>query len=249
MKSNLSLLVCSLFLLFPFGSAPADEISDTLAVFQKIGPEGAGNAEAAGAWKSLSQLDSSAILPILTAMEGSSPLARNWLRSATEVIFEKEVKAGSPIPKDEIKTFLLEKKNDPNARKLAFDLFGKVAPDAARELIPGMLNDPSTSLRREAVALLIEEGKSKIESEEKAAAETVLSKALDSARDIDQIKEIDKLLREKLEKEVDLPKHFGFLMYWHVIGPFDNTERKGFAEVFSPGKGNRPFREIRRQKR
>jgi hypothetical protein len=35
---------------------------------------------------------------------------------------------------------------------------------------------------------------------------------------------------------VDLPRHFGFLMQWNVIGPFDNTERKGFDTVYPPEK-------------
>jgi hypothetical protein len=39
---------------------------------------------------------------------------------------------------------------------------------------------------------------------------------------------------KKMGVPVDLPKHFGFLMKWHVIGPFDNTERKGFDAVFPP---------------
>ncbi|MEM7700284.1 MAG: hypothetical protein AAF236_17970, partial [Verrucomicrobiota bacterium] len=37
-----------------------------------------------------------------------------------------------------------------------------------------------------------------------------------------------------LSEEVDLPQPFGFLMHWHLIAPFDNTDREGFAEVFPP---------------
>jgi len=33
-----------------------------------------------------------------------------------------------------------------------------------------------------------------------------------------------------------LPKVMGFLMRWKVIGPFDNTDRKGFAVVYPPEK-------------
>jgi hypothetical protein len=35
---------------------------------------------------------------------------------------------------------------------------------------------------------------------------------------------------------VDLPKHFGFITRWEIIGPFDNTERKGFAAQYGPEK-------------
>ena len=41
---------------------------------------------------------------------------------------------------------------------------------------------------------------------------------------------------KELGVEVDLPKHFGFLMRWNVIGPFDNTSRKGFETIFPPEK-------------
>src|SRR5690606_18197121 len=33
---------------------------------------------------------------------------------------------------------------------------------------------------------------------------------------------------------VDLPHHFGFLLDWMVMGPFDNTDHKGFDTVFMP---------------
>jgi hypothetical protein len=40
----------------------------------------------------------------------------------------------------------------------------------------------------------------------------------------------------KMGVTVDLPKHFGFLTKWQVIGPFDNTGRKGFETEFPPEK-------------
>ncbi|MCB1091594.1 MAG: hypothetical protein KDL87_08685, partial [Verrucomicrobiae bacterium] len=110
----------------------------------------------------------------------------------------------------------------------------KIDPAAAEALVPGFLNDPSTELRRDAVALLITEGKSQIEKADNPSAIATFRKALDSARDVDQIQDIAKQLSEKLEQEVDLPRHFGFLTHWKMIGPFDNTGREGFASVFPP---------------
>ena len=52
-------------------------------------------------------------------------------------------------------------------------------------------------------------------------------------RDEDQTQFLAAELK-KLGVPVDLPRHFGFLMKWHVIGPFDNSERKGFETVFPP---------------
>ena len=73
---------------------------------------------------------------------------------------------------------------------------------------------------------------------EKAAAEksaTLYDKALRAARDVDQIETSAKALKEA-GREVDLPKVMGFLMRWKVIGPFDNTDRKGFAVTYPPEK-------------
>ena len=100
----------------------------------------------------------------------------------------------------------------------------------AAKLIPGMINDPSVELRREAVAQVLDAGKI---ANQPAIAVKEYRKALDAARDIDQIKAATKALRA-LKQEVDLPRHFGFLMHWNVIGPFDNSERAGFAKVFPP---------------
>jgi len=218
--------------------APAvpENFADAVATIQAVGPEGKGNAEAAAAWKTLSTADSDTILPLLQAMEGSGPLARNWLRSAVDVIAEREQAASNSLPAGELGAFLLDTRQDPRARRLAYDLVAKLDPATAEKLIPGMLNDPSTSLRRDAVQRLIDAAKAEQEAGNESAAVLLYRQALNAARDVDQIQEIAKQLVEKLGQEVDLPKHFGFLMHWKVIGPFDNTDRKGFDTVYPPEK-------------
>lgn len=212
----------------------AEPWTEPLAQLRQVGPEGAGNTEAAAAWNELTALGSEVIVPVLTAMEGAGPLSRNWMRTAVETVFERELKAKTDLPSEAIKAFLLDRENEPNARRLAFDLFSRVAPEEAAALVPGMINDPSPGLRRDAVAKLLAEGKAQLEANEKEKSLATLKAALDGARDADQIDAVTKLLREKLEQKVDLPKHFGFLSHWHLIGPFDNTDRAGFERVFSP---------------
>ena len=36
---------------------------------------------------------------------------------------------------------------------------------------------------------------------------------------------------EGLGEKVDLPRHFGFLVGWRLIAPFDNTDKKGLAAI------------------
>jgi hypothetical protein len=167
-------------------------------------------------------------------MEGASPLSRNWMRTAVETVFERVWKEKGALPGEEIKAFLLDRQNEPNARRLAFELYAKLAPEKAAALVPGFADDPSPALRRDAVAKLLDEGKAQLEAGEKEKSLTTLNAALDAAREVDQIDAVTKLLREKLEQQVDLPKHFGFLSHWQLIGPFDNTDRSGFDRVYSP---------------
>ncbi|MCB1229380.1 MAG: hypothetical protein KDN19_03900 [Verrucomicrobiae bacterium] len=218
----------------PLRAAVPDDFEQSVAAIQAVGPEGSGNVEAAAAWKKLSDADATAILPLLRAMEKSSPLARNWLRSAVEVIVDRELKAGAQLPFDELGSFLLDVRQSPQGRRLAFDMISRIDPETAKTLVPGFIEDPATELRRDAVKLLMDEGKALAEADKKQAAVLVYRQALNSARDVDQIQEIAKQLTGKLEQEIDLPRHFGFLMNWQVIGPFDNTKREGFDTVFPP---------------
>lgn len=218
-------------------SLRAEAWTESLSQIRQVGPEGAGNAEAAAAWERLTSLGPEILVPVLRAMDGAGPLARNWMRTAVEKVFDRELKSGSEIPAEDLKAFLLDRGNEPNARGLAYDLYAKVAPESAAALVPGFADDPSPGLRREAVARLLEDGKAQLEASEKERSLATLRAALDAAREIDQIDAATKLLREKLEQTVDLPKHFGFLSYWHLAAPFDNTGRAGFDRAYSPEEG------------
>ena len=155
-----------------------------ITIIQAVGPKGAGNPEAAAAFQALSQATAPSILPLLRAIEESNPIARNWLRSAVEVIVERELTDKKPLPFEELKKFLADRTQAPEARRLAFDLMLAIDRETSEKLIPGFIDDPSTELRRDAVALLMT-------SSRKAGEDaTTYRKALDAARDVDQIQEI-----------------------------------------------------------
>ena len=99
--------------------------------------------------------------------------------------------------------------------------------------MPTFLNDPSVELRRDAVQRLLDAADKALAAQDKAAATKEFSNALTYARDEAQIKKVAGELR-KLGQEVDLPKHFGFLTHWKLIGAFDNTKLAGFNAVFPP---------------
>ncbi|GIT28634.1 MAG: hypothetical protein Ct9H300mP1_06800 [Planctomycetaceae bacterium] len=100
-----------------------------------------------------------------------------------------------------------------------------------------MLTDPQTpGFRRQAVARLLDlANRLQKENQQDLARSLYKRKPFQGATDDDQVKTIAKLLR-KMGEKVDLPRHFGFLTNWHIVGPFDNTGSKGFNVVYPPEK-------------
>ena len=152
-----------------------------------------------------------------------------------ESIADRELKQGGKLPVSKLVEFVVERKHVPRARRLAFELLQRVDGKKAEALVPGMLDDPSSELRREAVSRLIDAAKGLEDKGKKEEATTVYNKALSGAVEDDQVKAIVAPLK-KLGTKVDLPRHFGFLTKWSIVGPFDNRERVGFAAVYPPEK-------------
>jgi len=219
--------------------AQALDIAPLVKTIREVGDEGKGNREASRAWRELVQADAASLPELLAALDGANPLAANWLRSAIETIAARHLGNKSPgaaqgkLPAAPLEKFVLETTHDPRGRRLAFELLTKVDPTAPDRLIPGMLNDPSVEFRRDAVVRLIDEAAGLEGAQRPIDAGRVYLKALEAARDQDQTEALVKAL-EKLGHHVDLPVHFGFVMDWKLIGPFDSTGNKGFNVVYPP---------------
>lgn len=214
----------------------ADSSSDAavpLSAIRSVGPEGRGNIEASAAWKKLAGDDNTSLLALLEAMDGANDYSLNWLRAAVDSFADRERRAGRALPMAELGKFLLDTRHHPRARKLTFDLIARVDAASAEKLLPGMLNDPSMELRRDAVEQVITQGNRLVASSNKAGATLLFQQALNYARDPQQVESIATNL-VALGQPVDLVKHFGFLANWKVIGPFDNTGNKGFEHVYPP---------------
>tara|TARA_Y100000588_G_scaffold54729_1_gene52063 strand:+ start:2174 stop:3307 length:1134 start_codon:yes stop_codon:yes gene_type:complete len=219
-----------ILLLFAWASSHvfAKSADDAIASLVAIGPKGQGNEAASKAWPEVAALGAENLPALLEAMNKANGLGQNWLRAAVDAIAQRTLKNGDKLPAKELKAFLDEESHQPVTRRLAFELIERASPKRAAKLVPGFIDDPAPQLRRDAVAQVLE----------KAAAEKsadLYDKALRAARDVDQIEASAKALKEA-GREVDLPKVMGFLMRWKVIGPFDNTDRKGFAVAYPPEK-------------
>lgn len=256
-----SLLVLSVALLGMGSVHAADSTDALLGVLQKVGPEGKGNQAATDAWQSLANEPPEKLTKILTGLDDANPLAANWIHAAVDAVAERSIKEGRGLPAADLESFVLETRHNPRGRRLAFEWLAKVDPTASDRLIPGMLNDPSTELRRDAVQRLIDQADSlagrtpeeekpnrndddDAKKEEKKAIDKAEIKNLEkvtqlyrqamvNARDTDQIKLLATRLRE-LGETVDLPTHYGFVMDWKLIGPFDHTGSKAFDKPYPP---------------
>lgn len=202
-------------------------LSVSLDSIRAVGNEGHGNLAAATAWRHVAAAPPESIPMILMAIGGASPLAANWLRSAVDAIAGE----GVTLPLSALEDFLADIKHDPRARRLAWELIRSRDSSRAERLIGDMLDDPSVELRHDAVARLM--AAASLPSVAAETATATLRRALDAARDIDQIKMITTRLK-KAGVDVDLQRQFGFLAQWHVIGPFDNTNGAGFEAVYPP---------------
>src|SRR5258708_6281964 len=185
-----SLLI--LLLVSPAWAAPADEL---VARIKAVGAEGAGNAEATKAWKELVKLGPDALIPILAGIDDNKRTASNWLRPAVDAIGEKALKDKQPLPKDDLEKFVRTTTNPPTGRRIAYEWLARVDPTAPGRLLPGMIQDPSTELRREAVAVVLEDAKKTLTNGDQKAAVALFQKALTGACDKDQVDDIAKQLK------------------------------------------------------
>lgn len=216
----------------PACTALAGDVQAALDALRAVGPKGAGHAAAAQAWQRLATLDAAQLPAMLAALDGANPLAANWIRTAVDAVAERALAAGKVLPEAELEQFILDRRHAPRGRRLAYELLCRTAPDAQERLLAGMLDDPSLELRRDAVARLIAQAEALAEGQPETAV-ALYQRALQGARDLDQIKLLAARLR-KLGAAVDLPRHFGFIVRWKVIGPFDNSGGQGFARAYPP---------------
>ncbi len=227
---RLPAILLAVGLTVPAFAADLEPLVDSLL---DVGPKGAGNRDAARAWAQVVEADVSQLPTLLGALDKAGPLAANWVRCAVDAMAERTLARGGELPAAELERFVGDRGHAPRARRLAYEWLVRTDPTAPDRLLPGLLDDPSVELRRDAVARLIDEAEQVAESDGPAKAVPRYRKALTFARDLDQIR----LLADRLEEqgeEVDLTRHFGFLTRWKLIGPFDNTDERGFDAVYPP---------------
>lgn len=229
------------------GNCPAAELVTLFQQINGVGPGGKNSAVAAKAWAELKMQPIAAVIPTLAAMDGATPLATNWLRSAIDAIVERELKAGSKLPVSDLEKFLNDRKHGAVGRRVAFELICQADPDAKTRLLAGFLDDPAPELRYEAIETAFDKLRKLPKSNPEADPEkekvdklpanpaTVaeLQKLLAASRHFGQTAEIAREL-EAYDVKVDLTEHFGYIKKWKIIAAFDNSDEKGFQTAYPP---------------
>ena len=202
-----------------------------LTTFINIESHGKGNQEAVKIMDSIDELGPKSILPLLKGMNEANPIGDNWIKGAIIKILSSC--EDSDFPSLEIRNFIQNRQNIGSSRRNAFELLQDYRPKLAASMIPQMLDDPEPSLRREAVARLLE---SASQAKEERESVRMYKRVVLEATDAEQIKTASNALKQKGE-EIDLVKLMGFLTEWDMIGPFDNLERQGFYQDYGPELG------------
>src|SRR5713101_5976723 len=158
MKGFLPVLCC---LLIPSSicSAAEGRADPLLARIKAVRKEGAGNPDAAKAWRELVQLGPAILFDILAGIDDADAVSANWLRSAVDAIAERERNAGRALPAKALETFVTNTKNSGAARRVAYEWLVRVDKTAPGRLLPGMLNDPGRELRRDAIDFALEKAR------------------------------------------------------------------------------------------
>src|SRR5207302_461522 len=111
----------------------------------------------------LVQTGPNALIDILAGIRGATPGAANWLRTAVDAIAEQTMASGKPLPAARLESFVRDTHQDGAARRLAYEWLVRADAAASERLLPGMLNDPGSELRRAAVARVLEEAQTRLD--------------------------------------------------------------------------------------
>lgn len=222
-------LVFSFFVLATVAQgADADLVKD----IQGVAKERAGSAAARAAWERLVARGPAALPDVLRAMDTPDTVVANWLHTAFDRIADAALaNSGQGIDADAVLAFVQDSKRQGRARRIALELVERVRPGTTARLVPGWLNDPE--FRFDAVAVALKDAEAVGKNGDKDKTIAAYRRALDSARDVQQVREAAAALG-KLGINVSVAGHLGFLTDWYVIGPFDAPDMKGFKTVYPP---------------
>jgi hypothetical protein len=215
----------------PQSARPVNDVDTdpAIATLLKAEPAAAGSDEIRQAWRAVSQWPPERLTEVLEATEEANPVALNWFRTAIDRMMEQP---GFKMPVDELQKVVLDRQRNYSTRRIAWELIESSHSPLAESITDSFIDDPISMLRRPAIEKRIAAADQlpKKSAERKLALQEIFR----HARDEDQVGLIARVLGEEFGEKPDLAKHFGFILDWHVVGPFANIDEAGFHAVYPP---------------
>ncbi len=207
-------------------------LQQALAAVVAAQPGSTENAQVADAWKVVAQAEFSQLPLVFNAVDHANGLAANWISMALDRMVERL--GAEQLPIEVLSTAALNTDHRLLTRKMALELLTRRDAKLVDDLQPRFLNDPEADLRRPAIDNTIAQAR-ELATQDAPKQQQIKAwlDVLPAARDQDQVLQIARALKE-LGHEVDLAAHFGYLVDWYVIGPFDNTDGQHFDTVHPP---------------
>lgn len=218
LKSWLILMVTGLASLGGIAQTYAETSEELIAKLRTVESNDQSNRASAKVASQIRDQKDLNLLAVLKAMKGATPLGRNWLLGVANSVYQKTGDSQTA----ELKAFLADTNQDEEARYSVFHWLSEKDDAMRKSMLETMRQDPSPELRFLAVKDAIDSKPSTSE----------LETLLQNARHPEQFTGIITSLKEA-GVVVDQAQHFGFLMDWKLIGPFDHVGTANFDKVFS----------------
>ena len=210
-------------------------IKSAISTVQKVQLHGVGHAEAVKAMEVLNAAPSGQIHLLFEALDSGNQISENWIRAA----IQKSLSKASNFPTNAIQSYYDDQSNSEKGRWLAWQILSEHQPEFRNATIGNLVSDPSMPLRAIGIAKLLEDADSKgtvveeMDDDSKTQKKNILARALENARDVDQVMTIAKSLKP-LGTEINLRSHLGFIEQWNLVAGFNNKDESGFDVAYEP---------------
>lgn len=205
-----------------------------------------GQIEAARAWEAIVARGPSGLPNLLAKAQDANPVALNWIAMAADRIVAQQRGLRQPIAPEIFLNVIQNHRAAPKIRWWCWQWLAEQDPKLADQILAESLDDPAAELRRAAVQkalndlgdlkAIVDRSADDPNRQEKTA---VLERLFRAARDRDQVEALANALKQ-LGRPVDVASHFGYVRDWMIVGPFDNTQGRGFDTVFPPEQNAEP---------
>lgn len=227
-----SLSFCAILLAASTNPLWADNVADQLAVILRVGPNGAGSAEAKQSRDQLARHGIEILPQLLEAMDTSNAIAANWLRTVFDPLVDNALAdPKTKWPTEFLREYVSDAERRGRPRELALAILERLDPKFRAEWLPTRLDDPE--FRYDAVAIALTAGDKALAEQRPEHAKFEFHKAFVHARDAGQVAQAATKLK-MLGESADVAKHLGLITEWKLLGSFDAPGKTGFATVFPP---------------